>query len=153
VPKFAIYLSAAIGLFFSAAGVLLTCSQVLRGRKPTEAEILSATVESYQASGDGQTYTAYRTKYEVRYLAEGRFFERPLRGNQVSRMAEEARHKSRHNTAGARRTVYYLPGRPEDFLPDPLGFRAGLSLLTLSIGLAILAGTVLMWYQAKPLDW
>jgi hypothetical protein len=153
VPKCFLYLCAAIGLVFSLAGSILLYSQVLRGRKQTEAEILSVEVESYQEHDEGQTFTAYRARYQVRYQAEGRLFQLPLRGNLVSHSADEAKLKVRTNTVGARRTIYYLPERPENFVLDPLERRAGLSLLFLSIGLTIVAASLLLWYQARPLDW
>jgi hypothetical protein len=153
MPKFFIYLWAAIGTGFLLAGFILLFNQILRGRRQTDAEILSVDVESYQTRDEGQTFTAYRSRYEVRYQAEGRTFSVPLRGNLASATADEARSKSRNNPVGSRRPIYYLPDQPENFVLDPLGRRTGFSLLFLTIGLSAVGSALLSWYQAQPLDW
>jgi hypothetical protein len=149
VPRFLLYLCGLIGIVFLLAGGYLFFKQVLGARKQAEAEILTVELEAFQNHDEGQTVTSYRTKYEVRYQAGGI----PLRGNLVSASAEEARLKSVNNPVGSLRPLFYLPGRPENVILDPLGRRVGFSLLFISIGLTVLAGTVLMWLQARPLDW
>jgi hypothetical protein len=153
VPKFFISLCGLIGIAFLLAGSLLFFNQVLRGRKRTEAEILGVAVEAFENHDEGRTFTSYRAKYDVRYEAEGRSYQLPLRGNLVSASAEEARLKSSSNPPGSRRPLFYLPDRPENVVLDPLGRRIGFSLLFLSIGLTVLASSVLMWLLARPLDW
>jgi len=153
VPKFLLYLCGVIGIGFLVAGSILFFTQVLRGRKQTEAEILAVEVEAFQSHDEGQTFTSYRTRYEVRYEAGGKTYQIPLHGNLVSATVEEATLKSADNRVGSRRPVYYLPDRPEDVALDPLGRRIGFSLLFLSIGLTVLACSGLMWLQARPLDW
>jgi Protein of unknown function (DUF3592) len=153
VPKFFFYLLGLIGIVFLLAGSVLFFTQVLRGRKQTEAEILRVAVEAFQNHDEGQTFTSYRAKYEVRYQAGGRTYQIPLRGNLVSASAEEASRKSANNPVGSLRPIYYLPDRPEDVSLDPLGRRIGFSLLFASIGLSVLACAVLLWLQARPLDW
>jgi hypothetical protein len=153
VPKFFIYLCCLIGLAFLLAGSLLLFNQALRGRKQTEAEILTVEVEGFRNHDEGQTFTSYRAKYEVRYQAGRTTYQIPLRGNLVSASAEEARLKSAKNPVGSLRPLYYLPDRPEDVVLDPLGRRIGFSLLFLSVGLTVVACSVLMWLQARPLDW
>lgn len=153
MPKFVIYSLAIFGAVFSIVASYLLYSQVLRGRKQSEAEILSVDVESFKTQNDDQVYTAYRAKYQVRFSADGRSFQLPVSGNLASLTADEARAKAGHNPVGSRRPVYYLPGRPEDILLDPPARRFGFCLLLLSIGLSILAGSVLLWRQAQPLEW
>ena len=153
MTKFVIFFLAFFGAVFSVAGSYLFYSQVLRGRKQTEAEILSVDVESFKTQDEGEVYTAYRAKYEIRFSAGGRLFQLPLSGNLASATADEARAKARSNPVGSHRPVYYLPARPEDIVLDSLGRRFGFCLLLLSIGLSVLAGSVLLWYIAQPLEW
>ena len=153
MPKFFLYLCGLIGIAFFFAGSLLFFNQVLRGRKQTDAEILDVAVEAFENHDEGQTFTSYRAKYQVRYEAEGRSYQLPLRGNLVSASAEEARLKSQNNPPGSRRPLFYLPNQPENVVLDPLGRRIGFSLLFLSIGLTVIGCAVLMWFQARPLDW
>jgi hypothetical protein len=154
VSEFITYLCTLIGGGFTFAGCLLFSTQVLGGREQAEAEILAVEIESLQTSDDdGRPQTTYRAKYEVRYQADGRAFQLTVHGNVASHSPDEARRKSLVNPPGSRRPVYYLPTKPDDFVLDPLGRRLGASLLTLSIGLSVLACSALLWCHLQPLDW
>lgn len=153
MPKFLVYLCGLIGMAFLVAGGLLFFNQVLRGRKQADAEILAVEVEGFEDHQDGQAFTRYRAKYEVRYEAGGRTYQIPLQGNFVSASDGEARLRSANNPVGSLRPIYYLPDRPEDVALDPLGRRIGFSLLVLSVGLTVLGCSVMMWLQAQPLNW
>jgi hypothetical protein len=153
MPKFFIYLTCLIGLGFLLAGCVLFFNQVLRGRRQAEAEILAGEVEAFQNNDEGQRFTSYRAMYEVRYQAGGETYQIPLRGNFISATAEEAKIRLANNPVGSLRPIYYLPDRPENVVIDSLSRRIGFSLLFLSIGLAVLACSVLMWLLARPLDW
>ena len=153
MPKFVIFFLAFFGAVFSLAGSVLFYSQVMRGRKQVEAEILSVDVESFKTQDEGEVYTAYRAKYEVRFSAAGRVYQLPLSGNLASATPDEAKAKAHRNSVGSHRPIYYLPARPEDIVLDPLARRFGFCLLLLSIGLCVLASAVLLWHVAQPLDW
>jgi hypothetical protein len=153
VGRFFFYLAGLIGAGFLIAGALMFYGQVARGRKEAEAEILSGEVERFEQTDEGQTVTLYRSKYEIRFRAEGREITVPLRSHTGTAKPEPAQARLRENPPGSRRPIYYLPERPEDFVFDPLGRRIGISLLCLSIGLTGIAVTALLLYQSQPAEW
>jgi hypothetical protein len=151
--RFLIYLSALMGAGFLVAGGLMFYSQVLRGRKEAEAEILSAEVERFEQTDDGRTVTLYRSKYQIRFDADGRVFTLPLRSLTGTSKPEPAQARLQANPVGSRRSIYYLPERPEDFVFEPLARRIGFALLCFTVGLAGIAVTALLRYQSQPLEW
>jgi hypothetical protein len=154
MPKWIIYLCALFGLVFFLAGCALFFTQVLRGRKQTQAEVLDAEVEAFQYTDEGQTSTRYRAKYDVRFeTAEGRPIRTPILGSLAAGDPETVKKKLRENPAGSHRPIYYLPARPENIVTDPLARRVGVSLLFLTIGATILAVSGLLLYQTQPLEW
>ena len=153
MPRFIPYVVALFGLLFALAGCALFYGQVLRGRKQAEAEILSGEVEAFQQTDEGTTVTLYRSKYEVRYNAEGQEFQAPVRAMLGTSKPEPAQARLRGNPVGSRRPIYYLPGSPEDFVIEPLERRIGVSLLFLSIGVTIMAVAGLMLDEAQRLEW
>ena len=145
MPKLAILATALFGAVFFVVGILLFYSQVFRGRKQAEAEILSAELESFQQTDEGNTVTLFRSKYEVRYEVDGRVFTTAVRSatGTSSRASVEA--KLRDNPVGSRRPLYYLPNKPDNVALDPVSRRAGFSLIFVTIGLTVLAGSALFW--------
>jgi hypothetical protein len=153
MPKLLSYVTVLFGLVFFIAGSWLLYVQVLQGRKETEAEILSGEVERFEQTEEGTTTTLYRSKYEVSFTAEGRFFRRPLQGNFSSNNAGDIQKRLSRNPPGSRRPIYYLRARPESFVLEGLSRRIGTSFLFMAIGVTVMAVGALLLYQAQPLEW
>ena len=153
MPKFIPYAVALLGLVFALAGCALFYGQVVRGRKQAEAEILSGEVESFEQTDEGTIVKLYRSKYEVRFDAEGREIRSPVRSTLGTSEPEPAQARLRGNPVGSRRPIYYLPARPEDFVIEPLERRIGFSLLFFSIGVTVMAVAGLLLYETQPLEW
>lgn len=151
--KFGIYTSGLVGLLFVGVGLWMFYSQVLRGRKQADAEILTAAVESFEQTNDSVTTTMYRTKYEIRYLAEGRYFTIPVRSTYANSRRAVAEKRLLDNPAGSRQPIYYLPDRPESVSLEPLPRRAGFAFLFLSVGVIILGFTAILWFSSLPYEW
>jgi hypothetical protein len=143
--KFAIIVVAVIGAFFLVVGMLLFYLKVYRGRKATEALILSSEVESFEHTDEGVTTTLFRSKYEVRYQVDGRLFTTVVRSSTGVSNRASVEAKLRNNPVGSQRPLYYLPNRPEDVELEPVLRRAGFSLIFVTVGLTILAGSALAW--------
>lgn len=143
--KFFIYCVALFGLIFGLVGCLFLWTQVLRGRKQAQAEIIVVEIESFENNGGDVTSTAYRAKYRVRYETEGRYYELPATGSHSSATHDAALAKSRLSPVGSLRPIYYLPGRPENFSLDPLGRRFGISMIFVAVGLTVLGASILLW--------
>lgn len=100
-----------------------------------------------------KTVTLFRSKYEVRYEVDGRIFTNVVRSATGTSSRESVEAKLRGNPVGSRRPLYYLPNQPDNVALDPVSRRAGFSLIFVTIGLTILAGSALAWPCGERYQW
>lgn len=154
MAKFAIYVAGAVGLFFFLIGCCLLIAEVRRSRKPVQAEILQSAVEQYQGTdGDGVECTFFRSRYEVRYIVDGRLITALVRSPVGTTQVAGVQRKLASNPAGTRRMLYYSPANPEDLSVDPLVRRSGFALIFCSVGLYVVGAATLLWLAARPVEW